>query len=96
MSTETPIAGGDLAGLVADETVTRKDAETALSKLGYAIKQKFYVSVKLYKTDTKTAIKIYPLEQKQAEFLNHQEGETVHIPAADWKAAYDENPISGD
>jgi len=93
MSTETPIAGGDLAGLVADGTLSRENAESALTKLGYAIKRKFYVSVILYKGSDKNIVKVYPLDQKQAEFLNYRAGEEVHIPAQDWQAAYEASPL---
>lgn len=94
MSNETPIAGGDLAGLVTDNTLTRDDVESALTKLGYAVKRKFYVSVVLYTYKGKSQIKIYPLNKQQAEFLNQKDGTQTFVSATDWKSAYDENPVN--
>lgn len=93
MSTETPIDGATLTTMVLDGRLSREDADSALAKLAFAVKRKQYVMVVLYSTDAKSVVKIYPLDQKQAEFLNHRAGKVVHIPASDWKQAYDSNPL---
>jgi len=51
------------------------------------------VHVALYTSDEKSMVKIYPLDQKQAEFVNHRTGETLYAPASEWKAAYDTKPL---
>jgi hypothetical protein len=93
MSTETPIDGAALTTMVLDGRLSREAASSALAKLAFAIKRKQYVTVMLYGTEPGAVVKIYPLDQKQAEFLNHRAGEVVHIPASDWKHAYDTNPL---
>lgn len=94
MSTETPLLGGDLAGLVSDETITEEDVQSTLRKIGFAIKQKAYVYVALHQSVDSTVVKVYPLEQKQAEYLNHRDGQERYIAAKKWKEAYDANPLS--
>lgn len=93
MSTEITLDGADLTALVTNATLTRENAESALVKMSHAIKRKMCVHVALYTVDEKSTVKIYPLDQKQAEFVNHRTGETLYAPATEWKAAYDTKPL---
>lgn len=94
MSTETPLAGTDLAGLVADGTLTTDDIESTLTKLGHAVKRRMYITVTLYRSGDRAVVKIYPLGKVQAEYLNQKAGETVYVPAGEWRDAYDTNPVT--